>query len=461
MIIADSVPGLLERAMERLSQEFAHLPPWDPAPGQAEQTAAIASILAETAQRLGDNYPYFHPFYAGQMLKPPHPVAHVAYALAMAINPNNHARDGGRASSAMEIEALAGIAAMFGWAGSPYLGHLTSSGTFANLEALWIAGQVASGKRILASAQAHYTHQRISAVLKLSCDSVETDRQGRMCLDALETELRKGDVGTVVVTLGTTAIGAVDPLNKIVALRQKYGFRIHVDAAYGGYFRLIPQALDEGARQAFAVIDEADSIVVDPHKHGLQPYGCGCVLFRDPGVGRFYKHDSPYTYFTSGQLHLGEISLECSRAGAAAAALWATQRLLPLVPGGEFARGLQRGRAAAIALDRRLRDDPGERFEALPAGGPELDIVVWKLKGEPTARASALAQQIFARCATRNLHLALVQLPQRWFTSGSERSRSQTEYVTCLRSVLMKPEHEAWLERIWEAYTSASAEVLK
>ena len=80
--------------------------------------------------------------------------------------------------------------------------------------------------------------------------------------------------------------------------------------------------------------------MIDPHKHGLQPYGCGCVLFRDPAVGRFYKHDSPYTYFTSKELHLGEISLECSRAGAAAVALWATQQLLPLTPGGEFARGL-------------------------------------------------------------------------------------------------------------------------
>ena len=56
-------------------------------------------------------------------------------------------------------------------------------------------------------------------------------------------------------------------------------------------------------------MQEADSIVVDPHKHGLQPYGCGAVLFKDPSIGTFYKHDSPYTYFTSDDLHLGEISL--------------------------------------------------------------------------------------------------------------------------------------------------------
>ena len=51
----------------------------------------MAQVLEETAHRLGDNYPYFHPLYAGQMLKPPHPVARAAYALAMKINPNNHA----------------------------------------------------------------------------------------------------------------------------------------------------------------------------------------------------------------------------------------------------------------------------------------------------------------------------------------------------------------------------------
>ena len=130
-----------------------------------------------------------------------------------------------------------------------------------------------------------------------------------------------------------------------------------MDGAYGGYFGLIAEELDEPARRAYAAIGRADSIVIDPHKHGLQPYGCGCILFRDPAVGRFYKHDSPYTYFTSHELHLGEISLECSRAGAAAVALWATMRLLPLKPGGEFARGLAKGRRAALELDRRLRAD--------------------------------------------------------------------------------------------------------
>jgi glutamate/tyrosine decarboxylase-like PLP-dependent enzyme len=452
-MLIDPVPGLLSRATELLEAEFAAMPSFQ----SVQDPAAMAQVLEETAHLLGNNYPYFHPLYAGQMLKPPHPVARAAYALAMKLNPNNHARDGGRASSEMEIEAVREIAGIFGW--TEFLGHLASSGTMANLEALWVAGQLAPGKRIVGSEQAHYTHRRISAVLKIDYAEILSDSLGRMSLEALETELRKGDVGTVVVTLGTTATGSVDSLHHILELRKRYGFRVHVDAAYGGYFRLIPEALDEQARQAYAAAGEAESIVIDPHKHGLQPYGCGCVLFRSPEVGRFYKHDSPYTYFTSKQLHLGEISLECSRAGASAVALWATQKLLPLKPGGKFARGLAQGRAAALELDRRLRQD--ERFQPLAAGAPELDIVVWKLAAKTREQASVLAQKAFVACAARDLHLALVQLPVAWFQPvGSVVNWAESGLVTCLRSVLMKPEHEAWLDRIWERWIAACAEVL-
>ncbi len=447
----DCVPELLARATEELEAEFGALPPF----GEPLPQAAMEWVLETVAHRLRDNYPYFHPLYAGQMLKPPHPLARAAYALAMTINPNNHALDGGRASSAMEVEAVREIAGMFGW--KEFLGHLTSSGTFANLEALWMAGQLAPGRRIVGSEQAHYTHRRISGVLKLEFASVAADERGRMNLEVLEDELRKGDVGTVVATLGTTAMGAVDALDEILKLKERYGFRVHVDAAYGGYFGLIADALEESARRAYAAIGGADSIVIDPHKHGLQPYGCGCVLFHDPAVGRFYKHDSPATYFSSKELHLGQISLECSRAGAAAVALWATQRLLPLVPGGAFAQGLAKGRRAALELDRRVRGDA--RFEALAGGGPELDIAVWALHAADFRTISEQCRRVFDACATRGLHLALAQLPRKWFGAAG-RAKNEVGAVTCLRSVLMKPEHEAWMGEIWERLSAACGEVV-
>jgi tyrosine decarboxylase / aspartate 1-decarboxylase len=442
---------LLAGALPQLEASFSALPP---APEQAAPAIdAMTAVLRQVSERMADNYPYFHPLYAGQMLKPPHPVARAAYALAMTINPNNHALDGGRASSRMEVEAVREIARMFGW--TDYLGHLTSGGTFANLEALWIAGQLAPGKRIVASDQAHYTHRRISAVLGLPFSSVGTDRAGRMDMAALESTLREGNVGTVVVTLGTTATGAVDPLHKVLALRSDYPFRIHLDAAYGGYFKLV-SALGEEAARAFACVAQGDSIVVDPHKHGLQPYGCGCILFRDPTVGRFYKHDSPYTYFTSDDLHLGEISLECSRAGASAVALWATQQLLPLISDGEFAKDLRCSRDAAVLLHEKICAD-GRFLSPFP---PELDILVWTVRARTVEASSRLAQQVFAAAARQDLHLALAEIPGNFFPSGSWSELDQQTSVTCLRSVLMKPEHLDWLDEIWSRLSHVTSEVL-
>jgi tyrosine decarboxylase/aspartate 1-decarboxylase len=439
---------LLSNAMRTLSKGFANLPEFE---SDTPGLARIAEVLTATAERLQDNYPYFHPMYAGQMLKPPHPVAQIAYALAMTINPNNHALDGGPATSAMEKEAVAHIAAMFAW--STFLGHLCGGGTMANLEGLWVAGRVAPGKTILASEQAHYTHERISKVLQLPFETVACDARGRMNVADLERRMAGGDVATVVVTLGTTATGSVDPLDKILELRAQHKFRIHADAAYGGYFTLVDN-LGEDARRAFAAIGEADSIAIDPHKHGLQPYGCGCILFKDPGAGQWYRHNSPYTYFTSSDLHLGEISLECSRPGAAAAALWATQRLLPLVKGGEFARSLGKSREAALALFGRLKND--QRF--IVAFEPELDVVIFAPKAENVSAASALSRGIFEAAAKRDLHLALAELPLSLWASATANLQRDRETITCLRSVLMKPEHFDWVERIWEKLVAATAE---
>lgn len=425
---------LLNDALARMEQGFAHLPDVDARAGDPE---SLRRVLLEVAERMRDNYPYFHPLYAGQMLKPPHAIARLAYALAMWINPNNHALDGGRASSAMEKEAVAEIARMFGW--ETHLGHLTSGGTMANLEALWIAGELKPGATVLASSQAHYTHGRIGAVLKLPFESVPVDRFGRMDLAALEKRLQAGGIGTVVATLGTTAVGSVDPLPEMLELRERHGFRLHADCAYGGYY-VLADNLDAPARAAFDALGKVDSIVIDPHKHGLQPYGCGCVLFRDPAVGMHYRHDSPYTYFSSQDLHLGEISLECSRPGAAAVALFATQKLLPLVRLGEFAKMLHDCRAAALQFHAGLQGDP--RF--LPAFPPELDIVVFAVRAKDATESSARAREIFAKAGKAGLHLALAELPVAFFDNPWGAGGT----VTALRSVLMKPEHRAALPDI-------------
>jgi tyrosine decarboxylase / aspartate 1-decarboxylase len=445
--------AVLRAALERLEMGFSALPALERTAGASDP--GVERVLLQAADRLADNYPYFHPLYAGQMLKPPHPVARLAYALTMWINPNNHALDGGRASSAMEKEAVAQIARMVGW--ETQLGHLCGGGTMANLEALWVAGQIHPGATVLASEQAHYTHGRISKVLGLPFETVACDREGRLDITALERRLDRGGAGTVVATIGTTATGSVDPLPAILALQERHGFRLHADAAYGGYFGLVDNLAVE-TRRSYECWREADSVVIDPHKHGLQPYGCGCVLFRDPSVGRFYKHDSPYTYFSSGDLHMGEISLECSRPGASAVALWATMRLLPLERSGAFARGLASSREAALALHAKLSAD--RRFVAA-AFAPELDIVFWTVRAPRASEASELARRLFAETARNGLHLALAELPARFFDLATAGVETDRETVTCLRSVLMKPEHHEWIGRIWEILVRSADTVVR
>jgi glutamate/tyrosine decarboxylase-like PLP-dependent enzyme len=431
---------------------------WEPvtaAPATEVDQDRLAAAWEDYTGRLQDNYPFFHPRYAGQMLKPPHPVAMAGYLAAMTVNPNNHALDGGPATGAMEKEVVGDLAAMFGLPGDT-LGHLTSSGTIANLEALWVARQLHPGKAVAHSTEAHYTHGRMCEVLGVESVPVAADAAGRMDLDALEPELATGRVGTVVLTAGTTGLGAVDPVAEAIALRDRYGCRLHVDAAYGGFFTLL--AWDEDSAKLLGpetaarlrAVGDCDSVVVDPHKHGLQPYGCGAVLFRDPAVGALYQHDSPYTYFTSDELHLGEISLECSRAGAAAGALWLTLRALPLRAaeglGPVVAGGVRAARAWAELLDASE--------ELCLYQPPELDIVAfWPRPARPSLAAVDAASAALLQAAMGDpspVYLSTLRLAADRLRRRDPGLAADAAEARVLRSVLMKPEHEAWVGTLHE-----------
>ena len=415
------------------------------------------AVLDDLIGRLHDNYPFFHPRYAGQMLKPPHPVAVSAYLAAMQINPNAHALDGGPATARLEREVVADLAAMFGFDRQDHLGHLTSSGTIANLEALYVARAVHPDRGIAFSTEAHYTHARMCDVLGIEGVPIPADGRGRMDLDQLRAALAGGRIGTVVATAGTTGLGAVDQVQRIVPLAREFGARVHVDSAYGGFFTLLARGPQAAVKPGpWRAIAEADSIVVDPHKHGLQPYGCGAILFRDPSVGRFFGHDSPYTYFTSDELHLGEISLECSRAGAAAAAFWATVQAFPLDPSVGFGPILRACRAAAVRWDGLLVDSA-----VLATYQPaELDIVTYfDRRATTTSAVDASSERVLHAGMTdadpvfvSTLSVSAVDFHHRHPAVVVDSDR-----VRVLRSVLMKPEHEPavpWLVRRLEELTT-------
>jgi glutamate/tyrosine decarboxylase-like PLP-dependent enzyme len=258
-----------------------------------------------------------------------------------------------------------------------------------------------------------------------------------------------------------------------------------VDAAYGGFFTLLAgraaggaagQARAGAAGQARAgaagqaghadpegqgadacqpsldpapwrAIAECDSVVVDPHKHGLQPYGCGAVLFKDPEVGRFYLHDSPYTYFTSDELHLGEISLECSRAGASAAALWLTLQLLPLTPDG-LGRVLAACRRAALDWAALI----GESGLLELYQPPELDIVCYfpHLPGATMSGIDGASVSMLARGmkAGQPVFLSTLRVTAAGMSRRHPGVRADQDGARILRSVLMKPEARGYVAEL-------------
>jgi len=393
------------------------------------------AALGEMAERLVNTYPFPDPHYAGQMLKPPHPVAWAAYSAAMLLNPNNHALDGGPATAAMEREVVADLAAMFGL--GTHLGHLAASGTIANLEALWVARELHPAQGVVSGANAHYTHERMCGVLGMRHEIVAEDAEGRIDLEALADRLAAGGVGTVVATLGSTGLGAMDDVGAIADLCAQHGVRLHVDAAYGGFFALIADGADPGVTAGpFDAVRRADSVVVDPHKHGLQPYGCGSVIFADPSVGRLYAHDSPYTYFTSSDLHLGEISLECSRSGASAAALWATLRALPLTRDG-LGRHVAATRAAAGIFAGGL----GAHDSVALVVEPELDIVCSFPRLPAASAISATDERAFDALAGDGWHVAKLRVDTAWLRRRHPWIEADAPTVTVLRSCLLKREH--------------------
>jgi glutamate/tyrosine decarboxylase-like PLP-dependent enzyme len=168
------------------------------------------------------------------------------------------------------------------------------------------------------------------------------------------------------------------------------------------------------------------------------------VLFADPAVGRFYVHDSPYTYFTSDELHLGEISLECSRAGASAAAAWLTFRLLPLTAGG-LGRVLAAGRLAALEWAELLRESAVlDLYQA-----PQLDIVTYF----PVTGGRALSAIDGGSASILRAGMADAKAPVFLSTLRVSADAMQHRHpdVTAdapgariLRSVLMKPESQTY-----------------
>ncbi|MCS7229041.1 MAG: aminotransferase class I/II-fold pyridoxal phosphate-dependent enzyme [Candidatus Kryptonium sp.] len=341
----------------------------------------LEKIFDEFLKRLEGNLPYFHPRYSAQMLKDPSIPALLAYFAVMLTNPNNHAYEGGPVTTEMEMEVVEDLLKLVGF--KEGWGHLTSGGSLANLEALWAVRDLRKDGIAVFSKGSHYSWKRICSILKVDFVEIDVDENYRIDLDQLESVLKRNKVMFVMANFGTTGAGAVDPLVDILNLKEKYDFHLHIDAAYGGYFRtliidgeyklidfsMLNVPLKKFVYDNLLAISEADSLTIDPHKHGLVMYGAGGVLYKDENLRQVILNTSPYTYHKKDKPNIGMFQLEGSRPGASAGAVWLTHRVIPLNRNG-FGEILAQTLKTANYLYQKIKNLDG----FAPLTQPDLDI---------------------------------------------------------------------------------------
>jgi L-2,4-diaminobutyrate decarboxylase len=164
---------------------------------------------------------------------------------------------------ALEEKVLEWLSPYFGMTG----GHMTPGSSAANLTALWAARECAGVTEVVASDSAHLSVKKSAHILGLRFTMIPTDARGVLSVEALPKDMTRT---ALVLTSGTTSVGALDPLSLIGQAAWT-----HVDAAWGGPLRMTCYA------DRLAGIERADSVAVSSHKWLFQPKESALVFFRD------------------------------------------------------------------------------------------------------------------------------------------------------------------------------------
>ncbi|HEY1404416.1 MAG TPA: aminotransferase class V-fold PLP-dependent enzyme [Pyrinomonadaceae bacterium] len=296
-------PVLKQTTAVELNAQFdAPLPP---APDPLDQVFADCRRIFEGSRHSG------HPRFLGYVASPSTPIGAFADLIASALNQNVPAWRSSPAATHVEQTVIRWLAALVNYAEGAG-GLLTSGGSMANLNALYVAhrtqARAQSGSdedacagraldvsqrglwhaarpaTIYVSDQAHMSIVKAADILGLGREQVsvvESDENFRMDARRLRERIER-DVRDnfqpccVVASAGAVGTGAVDPLKEIAQIAREYDLWFHVDGAYGAL-----ATVDPSKRALFAGLAEADSVALDPHKWLYTPVDCGCLLFRN------------------------------------------------------------------------------------------------------------------------------------------------------------------------------------
>lgn len=226
---------------------------------------------------------------------------------------------------------------------------------------------------IIVPSTKHYSLSKSAAILGIGSENrqfidVYVDPDARMNIDGIKTALdecikEKIPVILTVAVLGSTEESAVDPLDKIIELREEYrkkynfDFNIHADAAWGGYHISIirndydiqwpdiktPEEkelkknfisdissvpLSKYVIEQLKSIRFCDSVTIDPHKCGYIPYPAGSIAYRNKKMINLVTFGAPYIGKLDTEPSVGQFGVEGSKPGAAASAVFLSHSVI-------------------------------------------------------------------------------------------------------------------------------------
>ena len=260
-----------------------------------------------------------HPRMFGYVASPSTPVGAFASLLAATLNSNDTSWRSAPAPTEVERTVVGWLAELIGFRGAGINegcgGLLTSGGSMANLNALFVAhraharrlaesegagGSSADPSRaglwnssapatLYASDQIHLSIPKAADILGLGREQVRvvpSDERFRVDVRRLRERIEADERAglrpfCVVASAGTVSTGAVDPLREVALVARERSLWLHVDGAYGALAASAPSK-----RALFEGLEEADSVSLDPHKWLYTPLGAGCLLLREPERAR-------------------------------------------------------------------------------------------------------------------------------------------------------------------------------
>jgi aromatic-L-amino-acid decarboxylase len=247
-------------------------------PEQAEPFAAVLRDLDEILLPgiTHWNHPRFFAYFAISGSEP----GILAEFLTAALNVNAMLWRTSPAATELEEVAVDWLRQLLGLSDGLH-GHIEDTASTSTLAALAAARHLRPGGAVLCSEHAHSSVDKAARLLELPLVKVPADSEFRLRPDALAEALREQEAAAVVATVGTTSSTSVDPVAEIAPLSAEAGAWLHVDGAYAG-----PAMVCEENRWAFAGVELADSLVVNPHKWLFTPIDCSVLYTSRPAVLR-------------------------------------------------------------------------------------------------------------------------------------------------------------------------------